>query len=58
MTLVSGDFPTDPHGWSEFLPERQASQPLSGTHRVAWAVIGAGVTGLASARRLAELDPD
>ena len=58
MTLGSGDFPTDRHGWAELLPERQASQPLSGAHRVAWAVIGAGVTGLACARRLAALHPD
>jgi glycine/D-amino acid oxidase-like deaminating enzyme len=58
MTSGSGDFPTDRHGWSELLPERQASAPLSGDHRVPWAVIGAGVTGLASARRLAERHPD
>jgi glycine/D-amino acid oxidase-like deaminating enzyme len=58
MTPGSGDFPTDRHGWAELLPERQASEPLSGDRRVAWAVIGAGVTGLASARRLAELHPD
>ena len=58
MTLSSGDFPSDRHGWAELLPERQASQPLAGAHRVAWAVIGAGVTGLACARRLAELHPD
>ncbi len=58
MTLSSGDFPTDRHGWAELLPEWRASRPLSGVHRVAWAVIGAGVTGLACARRLAELHPD
>jgi len=58
MTLGNNDFPTDRHGWAELLPERQASQALSGVHRVAWAVIGAGVTGLACARRLAELHPD
>ncbi len=58
MALGSSNFPTDRHGWAELLPERQASQPLSGAHRVTWAVIGAGVTGLASARRLAELHPD
>ncbi|MEE8188741.1 MAG: FAD-binding oxidoreductase [Kiloniellales bacterium] len=58
MTSGSGDFPTDRHGWAELLPERQASPPLRGAHRVAWAVIGAGVTGLACARRLAELHPD
>ena len=58
MTLGSGDFQTDRHGWAELLPERRASQPLRGACRVAWAVIGAGVTGLACARRLAELHPD
>ena len=58
MTLGSGDFPTDRHGWAELLPERRASRPLRGACRVAWAVIGAGVTGLACARRLAELHPD
>ena len=56
--MSSGEFPTDRHGWAELLPERRAREPLSGDHRVAWAVIGAGVTGLASARRLAELHPD
>jgi glycine/D-amino acid oxidase-like deaminating enzyme len=58
MALGSGDFQTDRHGWAELLPERRASRPLSGAQRVAWAVIGAGVTGLACARRLAELHPD
>ncbi len=51
-------FPTDRHGWSELLPERQGTRSLSGAHRVAWAVVGAGVTGLACARRLAALHPD
>ncbi len=58
MTLGSGDFPTDGHGWAELLPERRAGSPLKGEHRAAWAVIGAGVTGLACARRLGELHPD
>jgi glycine/D-amino acid oxidase-like deaminating enzyme len=58
MILGSGDFPTDQHGWAELLPERLARQPLIGTHRMPWVVVGAGVTGLASARRLAELHPD
>ncbi len=58
MTPGSGDFPTDRHGWAELLPERRACQTLSGTHRVPWVVVGAGVTGLACARRLAELHPD
>ncbi len=58
MTSGSADFPTDRHGWAELLTDRQASPPLTGEHRAAWTVIGAGVTGLASARRLAELHPD
>ncbi len=54
---ISG-FATDPHGWAELLPGRDAHQPLTGNHRVSWAVVGAGVTGLACARRLAELHRD
>ena len=50
-------FPTDRHGWSELLPERTPRPALAGTHRTRWAVIGAGFTGLAAARRLAELFP-
>ena len=58
MTLGTRDFTSDRHGWAEFLPERRAGPPLKGDHRVAWAVIGAGVTGLACARRLAERHRD
>jgi len=58
MASASNKFPTDPHGWLELLPERQARQTLSGTHRVPWVVVGAGMTGLACARRLGELHPD
>ena len=52
------NFSTDLHGWAELLPERQTSPPLQDKHRYAWVVIGAGLTGLACARRLAELHPD
>ncbi len=58
MKLSRDDFATDRHGWAEFLPERLPSPTLSGTHRVSFIVIGAGVTGLACARRLADLHPD
>jgi glycine/D-amino acid oxidase-like deaminating enzyme len=51
-------FPTDGHGWSELLQPRQPSVALTTGKRVAWTVIGAGLTGLASARRLAKLHPD
>ena len=46
------------HGWSELLPARIPRPSLSGSHRVPWAVVGAGLTGLSCARRLAELHPD
>jgi len=58
MRATSNSFATDLHGWAELLPERRACQPLSGSHRVPWVVVGAGVTGLACARRLAELLPN
>ena len=58
MPSSDAEFPTDGHGWAELLPPREVSPPLSGQHRAAWAVVGAGVTGLACARRLAERHPD
>jgi len=58
MKLTSNHFPTDHHGWAELLPERQARAPLQGVDRAPWVVVGAGLTGLACARRLAELHPD
>jgi len=51
-------FPTDGHGWAELLPPRQPCDALGTGKRVAWTVIGAGLTGLACARRLALLHPD
>jgi glycine/D-amino acid oxidase-like deaminating enzyme len=54
----SGNFETDRHGWAELLSPRQTTQPFNGEQRADWAVIGAGVTGLAAARRLAENNPD
>jgi glycine/D-amino acid oxidase-like deaminating enzyme len=57
MALKNYHFATDQHGWAELLPERKPSAPLQGRHRVAWAVIGAGLTGLAAARQLATLHP-
>ena len=51
------EFATDGHGWAELLPARRPTPPLRGSHRVPWAVVGAGLTGLACARRLGELHP-
>jgi glycine/D-amino acid oxidase-like deaminating enzyme len=58
MIPLNSSFPTDNHGWAELLPARRASSRLTGNHRVPWVVVGAGITGLACARRLAELHPD
>lgn len=52
------NFSNDQHGWAELLPARKPSKKLRGEHRVPWVVIGAGFTGLACARRLAELHSD
>ena len=57
MTSGTQTFLTDNHGWGELLSPRSPTPALQGKHRVAWTVIGAGVTGLASARRLAQLHP-
>ena len=48
----------DPHaGWIAVLPPPAPARPLTGEMRVEAAVVGAGLTGLAIARRLAELRP-
>jgi glycine/D-amino acid oxidase-like deaminating enzyme len=45
-------------GWYAVLPEPEPANRLKG-HQVAdWVVVGAGVTGLAAARRLGELAPE
>ena len=45
-------------GWYSILPEPKPANRLKG-HRVAdWVVVGAGVTGLAAARRIGELAPE
>lgn len=45
-------------GWYAILPEPARANRLKGDHVADWVVIGAGVTGLAAARRLGELVPD
>lgn len=44
-------------GWNAMLPPRTPRPALHGNHRADFAVVGAGFTGLAAARRLAELHP-
>ncbi|MDA9352704.1 FAD-binding oxidoreductase, partial [Porticoccaceae bacterium] len=58
MIQAINDFPTDQHGWAELLPARDKPAPLAGNVRVQWVVVGAGLTGLACARRLGELHPE
>ena len=55
--LTYPDYAT-PCGWNAMLPPRVPTAPLRGKHSVRYAVIGAGYTGLAAARRLAELEPE
>jgi glycine/D-amino acid oxidase-like deaminating enzyme len=51
-------YKTDMHGWAEFLPTRIGTPSLTGNLRVPWVVVGAGITGLSAARRLAEYNPE
>jgi glycine/D-amino acid oxidase-like deaminating enzyme len=44
-------------GWNAMLPARQARAALTGELTVDYAVVGAGYTGFAVARRIQELDP-
>jgi glycine/D-amino acid oxidase-like deaminating enzyme len=46
------------NGWFETLTEVPPAAPLSGPTKADVVVVGAGFTGLAAARRLAELRPD
>ena len=45
-------------GWYAVLPEPAPANRLKGDQIADWVVVGAGVTGLAAARRLGELAPD
>lgn len=58
MSFHPPKFPTDTHGWQEFLPSRKPVAKLSGAYRYKWTIVGAGLTGLSCALRLAELHPN
>jgi glycine/D-amino acid oxidase-like deaminating enzyme len=45
-------------GWYAVLPEPAPAKRLKGHQTADWVVVGAGVTGLAAARRLGELAPE
>lgn len=53
-------FPQDDKscGWYHLGPHRQPTKPHQGRNQFRWAVVGAGFTGLAAARQLAEHFPD
>ncbi len=46
------------NGWLEILPPLPPANVATGSHAFDYVVIGGGFTGLAAARRLAELNPD
>lgn len=52
-------FPSYPDvcGWNAMLPPRAPNAAATGTISAKYAIVGAGFTGLAAARRLNELDP-
>lgn len=53
-------FPQDPRpsGWYLTMPPAPPPRRLEGQQKADWVVVGAGFTGVATARRLAELAPD
>ncbi len=55
--MTSNHFSTDSHGWAELLAPRPAHPALKDDRSADWVVVGAGVTGLACAKRLAEQNP-
>ncbi|MEM7091924.1 MAG: FAD-binding oxidoreductase [Actinomycetota bacterium] len=46
------------NGWQEILPRPAEATPLTGERTADYVVVGAGYSGLAACRRLAELNPD
>jgi glycine/D-amino acid oxidase-like deaminating enzyme len=49
---------TEPCGWNALLPARRPAAPLEEHKRCDLAIVGAGYTGIAAARRAAELEPN
>lgn len=57
--MIHQPFPVYPDacGWNAMLPRREPKAAATGEIEAKYAVVGAGFTGFAAARRLAELDP-
>jgi glycine/D-amino acid oxidase-like deaminating enzyme len=49
---------TQPCGWNALLPVRRPAAPLEDDIRCDVAIVGAGYTGIAAARRVAEFEPN
>ncbi len=58
MKLDALPFNDNNNGWLEILPTLPPAKIISGDQLFDYAVVGAGFTGLAAARRLGELKPD
>ncbi|MGB5580033.1 MAG: FAD-dependent oxidoreductase, partial [Woeseia sp.] len=60
MTKTNSQFPDYRHtcGWNSLLPRHDFARSLHADIRCDVAIIGAGYTGIAAARRLAQLAPD
>jgi glycine/D-amino acid oxidase-like deaminating enzyme len=46
------------NGWTALLPDPGSARRLSGSQKADYVVVGAGIAGLAAARRLGELKPE
>jgi glycine/D-amino acid oxidase-like deaminating enzyme len=59
LPIAQSTYPNylSPNGWNALLPKRVIRDDLPATPSCATIVVGAGYTGLAAARRLAELEP-
>lgn len=60
MKRSVGKFPKSKgkNGWSTIIPDRKVNGCVSGNHHFDWVVIGAGFSGLAAARRIANNSPE
>jgi glycine/D-amino acid oxidase-like deaminating enzyme len=57
FTISNSQLQSDNKSWAKFLSPRTSNAPCQGEKRSKFVVVGAGFTGLAAAKRLAELHP-
>ncbi|HEX7932345.1 MAG TPA: FAD-binding oxidoreductase [Paraburkholderia sp.] len=58
LEFVRFPAPDGVNGWWESLPPASSANSVASEQRFDWVVVGGGITGLCTARRLAELAPD